>query len=432
MKLRELFESSVLLEYDRNKTASVFGNKLVNALINDNGRNNKNLIDLRNELTSAEQLQPNAILKSANIILAFIEDIDPTTHKEYTRWLSTVYANQGIKFEDLNSKGKDWLITYTNLKKHRILPPEYKDIGRITFDQLGDIALNKEFQEKLSGAQTPTDKGKSKEIYNDKQLTIIQPEDKTSACYYGQGTKWCTAATNNNMFDQYADEGPLYIIIPKHPQYVGEKYQLHFEASQFMDERDEEIDIQELFSRFPQLKKVFNQYRYIFSVYDWYGHEFIGKYQKENLSKFQEAINEKYKELGQKSVEELLNITPEVVAQIPHIETYIHRLLTEGFLARKISAIVTNFSLVADSNNMEHAVDTMTQRDEKIELGHTNDDYELEKSIWTNFKDNVAAMLWDQWQAMIKLKVPSVSLKNHQFSKLLLKTALEAIEGIKK
>ena len=50
-----------------------------------------------------------------------------------------------------------------------------------------------------------------------------------AACYYGQGTRWCTAATRGkNYFSEYHNESPLLIILPKEPQYPGEKYQLHF------------------------------------------------------------------------------------------------------------------------------------------------------------------------------------------------------------
>ena len=433
MLLRELFESRILLEYDRSKTASIFGNKLVNALLQDRGRNQP-LASIRNQISTGEQVPGDVIIKVADIILEFIEGIDPTSHNEYSRWLATVYSNQGVTLEDLSSKGKDWLSAYHTMKTHRILPAEYKDIGKISFTQLGDIVLNPSYQEKLNGAQVPVEKGQSKVIFKDSDLTVIQPEDKASACYYGQGTKWCTAATNNNMFDTYAEDGSLYILIPKNPKYVGEKYQLHFETAQFMDETDEHIDIVDMFNRrFPQLKKVFNDYRYVFSARDWFGNEEVGSYHKKYHKKFEDAITEKYKQLSKIPVDQLIDVPPEIIAKVPHMEEYIKRLLTEGFLARKVAAVVTTFAMTTDPHNLETAINAMEQHDQNIEEYEVeNGDSLDEKSIWNSFRNVVAKALWDQWLALSKVGSPNTYYKNQFFSKLLLKAALEAVDGVEK
>jgi hypothetical protein len=44
------------------------------------------------------------------------------------------------------------------------------------------------------------------------------------------------------MYDRYARDGSLYILLPKKPKYEGEKYQLHFQSNQFMDEQDNGVD----------------------------------------------------------------------------------------------------------------------------------------------------------------------------------------------
>jgi hypothetical protein len=87
------------------------------------------------------------------------------------------------------------------------------------------------------------DKGTAKTVFENDAVRIVVPEDQNAACYYGQGTRWCTAATKgSNYFGHYSKEGPLYILLPKQPKYDGEKYQLHFESEQFMDENDNGID----------------------------------------------------------------------------------------------------------------------------------------------------------------------------------------------
>jgi hypothetical protein len=44
------------------------------------------------------------------------------------------------------------------------------------------------------------------------------------------------------MFNRYNKDGNMYILLPKHPNYDGEKYQLHFKSGQFMDEEDSMIE----------------------------------------------------------------------------------------------------------------------------------------------------------------------------------------------
>jgi hypothetical protein len=105
------------------------------------------------------------------------------------------------------------------------------------------------------------DKGQAKEIYKDSKVRIIVPFDQQAACYYGQGTRWCTAATKGaNYFDNYNSRGKLYILLPQQPQYEGEKYQLHFSDDQYMDEEDDPVRIEfVLRERFPELLPFFTK-----------------------------------------------------------------------------------------------------------------------------------------------------------------------------
>lgn len=74
-----------------------------------------------------------------------------------------------------------------------------------------------------------TDRGQSVTIDDNAQYRAVMPLDQRAACYYGQGTRWCTAATESeNFFARYANQSSLLILLPKEPQYQREKYQLHF------------------------------------------------------------------------------------------------------------------------------------------------------------------------------------------------------------
>jgi hypothetical protein len=106
------------------------------------------------------------------------------------------------------------------------------------------------------------DKGQSETVFENDAVRIIVPKDQNAACYYGQGTRWCTASTKGaNYFNSYSKDGNLYILLPKKPKYEGEKYQLHFASGQFMDEEDRQVeDVVELLDmRFGNLVEFFRE-----------------------------------------------------------------------------------------------------------------------------------------------------------------------------
>jgi hypothetical protein len=243
----------ILREYSREKTANVFGNKLIVALGNDKSHtlagtqlgSDRAFIDQKTKVGSeitAEQRQT-----LIDHIMVVIENSDPTPNKEYVQWLTKVYANQGIKLEDIISRGNSALKMYHEFKVKKILPAEYRDIGRIDFNGLESIAQNLDLRNALAAkeeqdAAKTVDKGEAETVFDNDQVRIIVPKNEAASCYYGQGTRWCTAGRDNNMYDRYARDGDLYILLPKKPDYEGEKYQLHFSSNQFMDEGDNTVD----------------------------------------------------------------------------------------------------------------------------------------------------------------------------------------------
>ena len=77
---------------------------------------------------------------------------------------------------------------------------------------LGRAAEQKE-QSKLSE--------KDYEVLVDNEwATLYRPKSMAASCKLGAGTKWCTAATNNNQFDSYTDQGVvLFYAITKRAQF---------------------------------------------------------------------------------------------------------------------------------------------------------------------------------------------------------------------
>ena len=90
------------------------------------------------------------------------------------------------------------------------------------------------------------DKGESKveiELETDKTIIYV-PTSEDGSRYYGRNTRWCTAAKVHNMFESYASRGPLYIIQDKNKETI--KYQLHFESNQFMNPKDERVEMHKI------------------------------------------------------------------------------------------------------------------------------------------------------------------------------------------
>ena len=239
MKIKEL-----LREYNEQRLINDFGNKILTKAKTDISAPKTN--DIKD-------------------ILIKISAMDPTPNKELTFWCALNYANNGItRFEDIG-KAMNALEDYKKLlRKPNLNPPlQIRDInqirGLVNLEKIVDqypkeeIVSNKE-------AMNQEEQGfyESKEatlLYNSDQIKVVIPNTKKASIFFGKGTKWCTAATNNNMFSNYSKKNdPLYIIMIKGS---NEKYQFHFGTKQFMDISDKEINPQELANKYQILYKIF-------------------------------------------------------------------------------------------------------------------------------------------------------------------------------
>ena len=241
-----------LIEYNRAATVSSMGDRLIAAY-------QKEPADQTGLTGRIPDDQRDAVINS---ILGRIEGVDPTKNKEYTRAMANWYADGKINMEDLSSTLHDYLVKFHELKMRKIVQPPYNDILRYKNAQDFMDALDKfEVPDKTK----PDERGQAKSMYEDADLRIIVPMDKAAACYYGRGTRWCTAAEKSNAFDTYNKKEPMYIIIPKQPTHVGEKWQFHFNSSQYMNEKDQPVNLTDLIQRYPQMTQIFakqgKQYR---------------------------------------------------------------------------------------------------------------------------------------------------------------------------
>ena len=267
--------AEILLEYKRDVTAKNLGVKLLFAVVNDQGNLN-DLPDSIQGLRISFQNKPVDRIqqwmnnpeysKFATIdidaILAAIEAKDPTQNKQYTQWLAKMYSNGGLKLEDINRQ--NLLGLYIIAKRRQMIRPEHADINKFkSYKDFEDAIFPYDLTNLLraNDEKKIVNKGKSKVVYNDSEVRIIIPEDEAAACYYGQGTRWCTAGNKYNQFDAYNSKGTLYIMLPKHPEHDGEKYQLLISNDGVSDECRFETDapyaVKDLIERFPAAMEFF-------------------------------------------------------------------------------------------------------------------------------------------------------------------------------
>ena len=167
-------------------------------------------------------------------------------NKGFFTWLYNLMKNNQLKEEDFY-KAKEYLRLFNKFINK--IPKENRDIN--SYKSLPDLYdVIKQFE---GNEDAPTSKQdelrqiKEKEVnkvFEDDEWLIMIPTTERASCLIGKGTQWCTAADNNNMFDHYSEDGPLYVIVNKE---TNTKYQLHFESQQLMDETDRPISATHFF-----------------------------------------------------------------------------------------------------------------------------------------------------------------------------------------
>jgi len=197
-------------------------------------------------------------LQTGNQVFHHLTNADPTQKKIYLQWIINMYL-QPVHFplEDCY-KVREALELFDKNKAR--IPAQYRDINQLkNVYELYDLVEPFTQQEVISNNEAERrrrqaffDNGEAELFYKSDTMTIIIPKTKEASCYFGKGTKWCTAASGHNYFDQYNAEGPLYIILPL-------KWQFHFESGSFMDERDQSLSDSKLKQHIGELLKVFEK-----------------------------------------------------------------------------------------------------------------------------------------------------------------------------
>lgn len=200
-----------------------------------------------NEGKDANQLADAFVRKNPNIDkngLIKLLMADPTASQNdrgsfagrYGVWIGNMYANGSIKPGDAPEL-KSALFTYD---KNKTQLPQIKDCKSLS-ELIGWVKdLSDDFKPVRKQSKAKADLEK---VYEDDEWVVYVPHSYAAARRGGEGTNWCTASENDDYYNYYSKQGPLFINIRKSD---GAKFQFHFESNQFTDADDESIQLNQI------------------------------------------------------------------------------------------------------------------------------------------------------------------------------------------
>jgi len=157
---------------------------------------NENRVDDAKKLAKQLGVEP-----SLDAMMGLSQKINPN-HK----YLNFIVRNFDAIFK--NSADAIELLQYFNhnnakFKKRDI--NQYTDLNELEKTVLKVANQKRREIEIVDGARV---------VYDDNAFVVIVPETKSASCYYGAGTKWCTAG-GGDQYHQYRTNGELYYIISR-------------------------------------------------------------------------------------------------------------------------------------------------------------------------------------------------------------------------
>ena len=164
---------------------------------------------------------------SADLLFQRYRDADPTRTGACTQWLIRQALAGRLPVEDL-PKARETLEGFLAYKRR--LPADARDLGR--YESLGEIWRSVEPFVMAAAPVSGKDeerrereavRAESKILLEQDGWTVAIPNTERAACWWGRGTRWCTAGANYNMFAHYSNMAPLVVFV--RPD--GEKFQFH-------------------------------------------------------------------------------------------------------------------------------------------------------------------------------------------------------------
>ena len=243
-----------------------------------------------------------------------IDRIIQNVPQKYLMWV-------GKNFENMNFDENLPILVQALNKFDRIstnLPQtdinDYKSIGQLTQSIHEYENRPRREVKKVEGGNV---------VYDDNRFFVVNPLTHQASCYYGKGTKWCTAADSDYQFKQYNDDAKLFYILDKtkptnDPNYKVALLRKFNGEKTFYDAQDVTIkNIESIFE--PNYLK-----QLMISIDDYLNTEYAGQIkiysdkelarkEKERLSalRIQRILEERREEAQERRVEGLWSLGPD-------------------------------------------------------------------------------------------------------------------------
>jgi hypothetical protein len=169
-----------------------------------------------------------------------LEKIVKTIAPKYLSWVGKFFDEVAFdtKFKDLVGALKRFETISTNLPLTDI--NQYKSVDElVNAIRTYDNRVRRDVKEVKGG----------KVVYDDGRFFVVNPLNYESSCYYGKGTKWCTAAETDTHFKRYNEDGKLFYIIDRTKPSNDPNYKVallkKFDGDMsFFDAIDERVDFE--------------------------------------------------------------------------------------------------------------------------------------------------------------------------------------------
>lgn len=193
--------------------------------------------------------------------LRWLKSCDPTKRNKYVKWMSIRYLNGDIKrLEDIPARISNALKVYQALQNKKKLKPEHKVINQIRdIEEVVECYQEVDTTSKNGVGDKLIADGEAELTFNDDEFRIVVPKTLDASKHFGRNTRWCTTS-DGGYFESYLKDGPLYIILEKK---TNKRWQFHFESNQFMNEKDESINLYKFLQDYDKIYQLFNEVGYV-------------------------------------------------------------------------------------------------------------------------------------------------------------------------
>ena len=187
---------------------------------------------------------------------------------KFDEWLTRLFVNGQVDYEDINGEGGDALGAWKALSVRQRLKPEHQDFNKFkSIRQIQDIVRIDQYRSELSRIKDAEVIEKHKR--EKKELTILDTKRfmavvpfNYGACYTfnnsaGYQASFCTGSSSGlQWFNRYADDGPIVSIIDKDNfEDVDGKWQMHAPSDQLNNGNQRNNGDERFAELFPGLMK---------------------------------------------------------------------------------------------------------------------------------------------------------------------------------